>query len=45
MPTGTRCPRPGVYVYAGGAALTFLVLVTERGRDFWVAERHGRVRR
>ncbi|WP_433345941.1 hypothetical protein [Micromonospora sp. CA-111912] len=35
---------PGAVVYAVGAALTFVVLGTQKGRDFWVAERRGKIR-
>ncbi|WP_320068381.1 hypothetical protein [Micromonospora sp. RTGN7] len=35
---------PGARVYAMGAALTFIVLATQKGRDFWVAERCGKIR-
>ncbi|MEU6072498.1 hypothetical protein [Micromonospora sp. NPDC047074] len=35
---------PGAWVYAAGAALAFVVLATEQGRDFWVAERRGKIR-
>ncbi|MFG1886506.1 hypothetical protein ACGFIR_01355 [Micromonospora sp. NPDC049051] len=35
---------PGAWVYAAGAALAFVVLGTEQGRDFWVAERRGKIR-
>jgi len=30
---------PGLLVYAAGAVLTFLLLASKKGRDFWVADR------
>ena len=30
---------PGLLLYAAGAVLTFLLLASKKGRDFWVADR------